>query len=208
MLTSPYKITRLLILLTSISLLNACSWASRMNPMHWFGKQECVDTNSEYLHTEDHAPLAIPADTDTPDRRNLLVIPEGKRNDVKGKCLDKPPSYFGNTARIAASPEETVADWAQAWANRNVDGVISMYSVNYGSDGTPVTPLEQRRAEIANGPLPEGRIRNLRVSAADNDRRLAKFTQQFGSTMVSKEITLVRESGVWKIVDEKVITAK
>jgi len=178
-----------------------------MDPFHWFTSKECVDKSSDYLTVEDHAPLAIPPGSDTPDRRNLFVIPEGKRNDVKGKCLDKPPSYFGNAARVAASPEETIADWAQAWADRNVDSVISMYSSQYGSLGA-VTSLEQRRSEIATGALPDGRVRGLKVSSLDNDRRLAKFNQTFGGTQVSKEITLIRESGMWKIIDEKVITAK
>jgi len=195
---------RLLALLISLFLLNACSW---MDPFHWFTSKECVDKSSDYLQVQDHPPLAIPPGSDTPDRRNLFVIPEGKRNDVKGKCLDKPPSYFGHTGRMAASPEETIADWAQAWADRNVDGVMSMYSSQYGSMGA-VTPLEQRRTEIATGPLPDGRVRGLKVSNLDNDRRLAKFNQTFGGTQVSKEITLVRESGMWKIIDEKVITAK
>ncbi|HEX2584253.1 MAG TPA: hypothetical protein VHL14_03910 [Steroidobacteraceae bacterium] len=196
--------TRLIALLISVFLLNACSW---MDPFHWFTSKECVDKSSDYLTVEDHAPLAIPPGSDTPDRRNLFVIPEGKRNDVKGKCLDKPPSYFGNAARVAASPEETIADWAQAWADRNVDSVISMYSSQYGSLGA-VTSLEQRRTEIATGALPDGRVRGLKVSSLDNDRRLAKFNQTFGGTQVSKEITLIRESGMWKIIDEKVITAK
>ncbi len=191
-------------MLICLGAVNACSW---MNNHHWFGSNECVDKSSDYLHTEDHPPLKIPPGADTPDRRNLFVVPEVKHNDVKGKCLDKPPSYFGQTGRVAASPEETVADWAQAWSERNVEGVLSMYSTSYGSSGT-VIPLEQRRTEIATGTLPEGRIKGLKVSVIDNDHRLARFTQKFGDTVVTKELTLVRESGGWKIVDEKVITAK
>jgi hypothetical protein len=198
------KTARLLILLVGMATLSACSW---INYHHWFGNRECVDKSSDYLSVENRAPLAIPPGVDTPDRRNLLVVPEAKRIDAKGKCLDKPPSYFGHVGRIAASPEETVADWAQAWSERNADGVISMYSTSYGSTGT-VTPLEQRRVEIATGPLPTGRIKGLKVSTVDNDHRLAKFIQTFGSTDVSKEITLVRESGLWKIVDEKIVSAK
>ena len=201
---SVLRTIRLIGVLASLGAISACSW---MNYHHWFGNNECVDKSSDYLHAEDRPVLAIPPGDDTPDRRNLFMVPEGKRNDTKGKCLDKPPSYFGNTSRVAASPEETVADWAQAWSERNVEGVISMYSTTYGSSGT-ATPLEQRRTEIATGPLPDGRIKNLKVSAIDNDHRLARFTQKFGDTAVSKELTLVRESGMWKIVDEKLITAK
>jgi len=190
--------------LLSLTALAGCSW---MNPFHWFGHQECVDTSSDYLHEEDRPPLALPPGTDTPDRRNLFVVPEVKRNDAKGKCLDKPPSYFGYTNRVAASPEEKIADWAQAWANRNANAVISMYSSSFGSDGGAVS-LTQRRTEIETGALPEGRLKGLKVSAVDNDRRLARFVQTFSGTAMTKEITLIREGGVWKIIDEKVITAK
>jgi hypothetical protein len=199
----PIRICQITLLATLASL-SGCSW---MNPFHWFGSRECVDNSSDYLHTEDHALLKIPAGADTPDRRNLFVVPEGTRNNAKGKCLDRPPSYFGYTGRIAASPEETVADWAQAWANRDSNAVISMYSAQFGSAGSTVS-LDQRRTEIQTGTVPEGRIRGLKVSSVDNDRRLARFVQIFGSTEVTKEITLIREGGVWKIIDEKVITTK
>lgn len=197
--TAMLRALRLPIALTGFAMLVACSW---------FRSSECTDKNAVYLHVEDHAPLQIPANLDTPDRHNLFVVPATKTNaSPKGKCLDTPPAYFGTTGRLAASPEETVADWAQAWADRNIDAVIGMYSTHYGSSGTAVS-LEQRRAEVINGPAADGRVKSLKVSTVDNDRQLAKFTQQFGSTIVHKELTLVRESGVWKILDEKVITAK
>ena len=202
--TSARRKISLLTLIASLNLLGACSW---MDPFHWFTSKECVDRSSDYLHVEEHPLLAMPPGADAPDRHNLLVVPDAQHNEIKGKCLDKPPRYFGYSGRIAASPEETVADWAQAWADRNADGVIAMYSSQYGTEGT-VTPLAQRHVEIETGPTPEGRIKNLKVSAIDNNRRLAKFTQTFGSTDVVKEITLIRESGVWKIIDEKVITTK
>ena len=199
------RIMRLLAILGCLSVINACSW---MNYHNWFGgNKTCVDTTSDYLHVEDRPLLKVPAGVDTPDRQNLFTVPEVKSKDAKGKCLDKSPSYFGYAGRIAASPEETVADWAQAWAEGNVDGVMSMYATNYGSQG-PVTSLDQRRVEIATGPLPDGRIRNLVVRNVDNDHRLAQFTQKFGDTDVVKHLLLVREGGLWKIEDEKVITTK
>ncbi len=203
--TTFQRTIRLLAVIACLSAVSACSW---MNYHHWFGKtDQCVDTKSDYLHVEDRPLLKVPPGVDTPDRHNLFVVPQVKAAQAQGKCLDKPPNYFGYAGRIAASPEETVADWAQAWADRNVEGVIAMYSTQYGSNG-PVTPLEQRRVEIATGPLPDGRVRNLVVRTEDNDHRLAQFTQKFGDTEVTKHLLLVREGGVWKIEDEKVITAK
>lgn len=172
---------------------------------------DCSNTKSTYLHAQDHAVLQIPEGVETPDRRGALVVPPAA-NAATGKsaCLDRPPAYFGTAGRIAASPEETVADWAQAWADRNVDAVLAMYSSHFGSDTPEVNGpawLEQRRAEVANGPVVSGRVKNLKITPMDDDRRLARFTQQFGTLAVQKELTLIRESGVWKIVNEKVLSS-
>jgi len=171
---------------------------------------DCADAKSIYLRAQDHAVLQIPPGVETPDRRNNLTIPpETTAAAGKTTCLDHPPSYFGTAGRIAASPEETVADWAQAWADRNVDAVIAMYSSKFGSDRPDTTGtaiLEQRRAEVANGPAASGRVKNLRITQPDPDRRIARFIQVFGTNAVQKELQLVRESGVWKIASENVIT--
>lgn len=171
---------------------------------------DCANSKSTYLHAQDHAVLQTPEGLETPDRRNALVIPAAKSDqDSKNTCLDRAPSYFGTAGRLAASPEEMVADWAQAWADRNADAVLAMYSSKFGNDvpdATGGTTLQQRRAEVADGPVAGARVKNLKITQPDNDRRIASFTQQFGASAVHKELTLIREGGVWKIVSEKVIT--
>lgn len=171
---------------------------------------DCANTKSTYLRAQDHALLQTPAGLEAPDQRNNLTVPPPTTAAAgKTSCLDHPPSYFGTAGRIAASPDETIADWAQAWADRNVDAVIAMYSSKFGSDGTDTTGtaiLEQRRAEVANGPAASGRVKNLRITQPDPDRRIARLIQVFGTNAVQKELQLVRESGVWKIASEKVVT--
>jgi hypothetical protein len=173
---------------------------------------DCEDKKSTYLHAADHAVLQTPEGLETADRRNALTIPAAK-GDPKNKnaCLDRAPTYFGTAGRLAASPEEMVADWAQAWADRNADAVLAMYSAKFASDSPDKTAeltLEQRRAEVANGPIAGARVKNLKIMQPDNDRRVASFTQQFGSSTVQKELTLIREGGVWKIAGEKVVAVK
>lgn len=173
---------------------------------------DCTDRKANYLRAKNNQELQIPSGLETPDRHNELKVPaESAAPTSKIACLNSPPSYFGTAGRIAASPEETVADWAQAWADRNVDAVLAMYSSQFTSTEAETSPsaiLEQRRAEVANGPAASGRVKNLKVTASNDDRRVARFTQLFGSNAVQKELTLVRESGLWKIAGEKVVTVE
>ena len=173
---------------------------------------KCDENQGAYLKAEDHAHLKLPEGSPTPDQHNALVVPDsnGKTVDKKA-CLQRSPSYFGTAGRIAASPEEMVADWAQAWSDRNSTAVISMYSTNkFESDapGGGEAWLAQRAKEVAEGPLPNGRITNLKIVQQGNDRRVASFVQQFGATSVHKELNLIRDAGLWKISAERVVTAQ
>lgn len=203
---SALQVSSKIMFLFGVLLLGAGLSACKSSPK----VADCNDRKAGYLRAQDHALLQIPDGLEPPDRRNALTIPtETVAQNAKSTCSDSAPSYFGTAGRIAASPEETVADWAQAWADRNVDAVIAMYSSKFGSDtpdssGTAV--LDQRRAEVANGPAVSARVKNLKITQADEDRRVARFTQQFGSNAVQKELTLIREGGVWKITSEKVVT--
>ncbi|MGD9841777.1 MAG: hypothetical protein AB7F79_02575 [Steroidobacteraceae bacterium] len=172
---------------------------------------ECDDNKSAYLQATDNGALTIPAGLETPEQRNALKVPvsNGKTIDPK-TCLQQPPSYFGTAGRIAASPEEMVADWAQAWADRNADAVMSMYSSEFSSDAPAGSAawLAQRRVEINSAPLPNSRVTDLKVASLGDDQRVATFAQRFADTTVRKELRLVRDAGLWKISEERVITAK
>ncbi len=171
---------------------------------------ECDENQSAYLQAQDHGPLTAADGLLLPDRRNAMRIPasNGKTVDTK-VCLQQAPSYFGTAGRIAASPEEMVADWAQAWADRNSSAVLAMYSSKFTTDAPAGSSawLAQRGTEVSDGPRPTGRVTNLKVAQQGNDERVASFTQQFGDTTVHKELTLIRDAGVWKISSERVITA-
>jgi hypothetical protein len=104
-----------------------------------------------------------------------------------------------------------VASWAQAWANREAEGVVSLYSSTFkaptDSAGSAAW-LEQRREQVAVGPLPESRVENLQVEPDGADRRIARFTQRFGPNVVQKELVLVREAGSWRIAEERVVEVR
>ena len=100
-----------------------------------------------------------------------------------------------------------MASWAQAWSERDADTVIALYSTQFEAptDAGRGPWLEQRREEVATANAPEAKIKNLKVTSGDADRRTATFVQYFGKNSVRKEMTLVREAGSWRIVSEKAV---
>lgn len=189
--------------LASFAALAACGGKDRI----------CRESNEPYLAARSHPPLRIPEGMTFPDRSGALEVPpapEGapQRPARPGDgCLADPPSYFRSAGTFARSPEEVVASWAQAWANREAEGVIALYSTRFKAPtdaADSASWLEQRREQVAVGPLPDSRIENLRIEP-DGERRIATFTQRFGANAVQKELVLVREAGSWRIVQEKVL---
>jgi hypothetical protein len=173
---------------------------------------KCDEKQGAYVNAEDRSRLNVPTNAPAADRRAALVIPPSNGKTVnKTECLQRSPSYFGTAGRIAASPEEMVADWAQAWADRNSTAVIAMYSSSTFTTDAPGGGdawLAQRGQEVSDGPLPNGRVTNLKIVQQGNDRRVASFIQQFGATSVQKELNLIRDAGLWKIAAERVVTAQ
>lgn len=173
----------------------------------------CVDDDEPYLAAKSNPPLKVPEGLSQPDRSAALEVPPAKAGTPRPaeKCLAAAPSYFRSSGMVARSPEEVVASWAQAWANREADGVIALYSTTFvaptESAGSAAW-LEQRREQVAVGPIPDSRVEGLKVDAEGGDRRVATFTQRFGTNTLQKELVLVRESGSWRIAQEKVIEVK
>lgn len=176
-------------------------------------EQVCPERNEPYLTSRDNPLLKVPDGMAQPNRSEALAIPEVKPAARSGRtaCLDEPPSYFRSAGTTARSPEEVVASWAQAWANREADAVIQLYSASFTppTDSSGSTPwLEQRREQVATGPVPDSMVEGLRVEPDGADRRVVTFVQKFGANSLRKELILVREGGSWRIVAEKVAEVK
>jgi hypothetical protein len=177
------------------------------------GSHTCNNTDEPYLTARTNEPLRIPEGLSKPDNATALTIPEVKSgNDASGSgCLAEPPSYFRSAGTVARSPEEVVASWAQAWAHREADAVIALYSSSFTAPTDTAGSaawLEQRREQVATGPVPDSMIENLKIEQDGADRRIASFVQKFGTNSLRKELTLVRESSSWRIVAEKVVDVK
>jgi hypothetical protein len=180
--------------------LGACGGADRT----------CEDSDEPYLAAANNPPLRVPDGLTAPDRSAALEVPAAPAtsNRSGSGCLAEPPSYFRSSGMVARSPEEVVASWAQAWANREGEGVVSLYSSTFVAPTDAAGSaawLDQRREQVTVGPVPDSRVENLRVESDGADRRVAKFTQRFGSNIINKELVLVREAGSWRIAQEKVI---
>jgi len=193
-----------LLLLSFVGFLSACGG----------GDSTCEDTNEPYLTAQNNPPLRVPDGLTLPDRSAALVVPPAKEASASGRpsgCLAEAPSYFRSSGTVARSPEEVVASWAQAWANREADGVLALYSSNFvaptDSAGSAAW-LEQRREQVTVGPVPESLVEGLQIESEGGDRRIARFTQRFASNSLKKELVLVREASSWRIVEERVVEVK
>ena len=172
----------------------------------------CTEKDQPYLASRNNPQIKVPDGMTQPNRAEALSIPEptAGRHTSSG-CLDEPPSYFRSTGTTARSPEEVVASWAQAWANREADAVVALYSGSFTAptDSAGSTAwLEQRREQVATGPVPDPLVEGLRVEPDGADRRIVRFVQNFGTNSLRKELTMVREGGSWRIVAEKVAEVK
>jgi hypothetical protein len=172
----------------------------------------CKEKNEPYLAARNNAMLKVPDGMTQPNRAEALTIPEPTAGRHTGSgCLDEPPSYFRSTGTTARTPEEVVASWAQAWANREADAVVALYSAGFtaptDSAGSAAW-LEQRREQVATGPVPDPVVEGMRVEPDGADRRIVRFVQKFGTNSLRKELTLVREGASWRIVAEKVAEVK
>lgn len=188
------------VLLGVMPLLAACGGSER----------SCISPDEPYLAAENNPPLRVPEGLDAPDRSEALTIPDlpaSAPRPNRTSCLDEPPSYFRSAGTVARSPEEVVASWAQAWANREADAVIELYSTKFQAPTDTTSSaawLEQRREQVATGPLPDPRVERLRVEPDGADRRIASFVQHFGANSLRKELILIREAGSWRILEERV----
>jgi hypothetical protein len=170
----------------------------------------CTDPDEPYLGARSNPQLHVPDGMTQPNRSEALAIPaeKGDRKQAgRTSCLDEPPSYFRSSGTVARSPEEVVASWAQAWASREADAVVALYSTHFvaPTDTAGASAwLEQRREQVATGPVPDSMVQGLKVEPDGADRRIASFTQRFGVNALKKQLVLVRESGSWRIVEERV----
>ena len=190
---------RLLALALPLAVLTGCSTT-----------RSC-DADAEYLLAAERARINLPADITPTERIQPLVIPpvdpEPTALDPAPRCLDEPPKFFARKGSVADPVEEALRLWAWAWASRKADTVLQMYSPDFqaAGEGGAAAFLEQRRQQVETGRSPEPKLEEVTVSASGADRRVVTFVQRFGEGGVRKEMVLVREGAIWRIVSERTL---
>jgi len=182
----------------------------------------CGGTAQPYLGARAVPSLKVPTGLDAPAHAGGINVPSETSAQAQpgasatasvtkagssGKCLDEAPSYFGTAISPLSLPEEIVAVWAEAWNERNTDRMMAAYSPNFTApEGTAKEAwLEQRREQVATGPVPAPGVQGLKMTQPAPDRRIATFTQRFENNTIRRELTFVRESNFWRIVAERVV---
>lgn len=138
----------------------------------------CEDMKGDYRLAKDAPALSIPEGMASPDRSAALVVPPVSKasSSGRGTCLESPPSYFGTSGRIAITPEQIITSWAQDWADRNADAVLTLYSENFVAPAESGRGpwLDERREQIVRGPVPDAKLEDLKVRDEGNKRPTIK----------------------------------
>ncbi len=118
---------------------------------------------------------------------------------------------------IALSDEklvtQTIQDWLQAWRKQDVGAYLAFYAKQFKTpDNESRSQWEQtRRTRVLRPKKIELRLSSLKVQIADTENATAIFHQDYRSDSygdkVIKELTFIKEDGVWRIRQERVVKA-
>lgn len=125
-----------------------------------------------------------------------VIAAAAKPAEPKPAISDKP----------AADIEAVIANWAQAWSKRDVDGYLAAYASDFAADGMTRGNWEvQRRARITAPKQIDVQISDLKIEQ-DSDTASATFRQAYRSdrlkSTVTKTLKLAQKNGQWRIVGE------
>lgn len=118
---------------------------------------------------------------------------------------------------IALSDEklvtQTIQDWLQAWRKQDVGAYLAFYAKQFKTpDNEPRSQWEQtRRTRVLRPRKIEIRLSALKLQIADTGNATAIFRQDYRSDSygdkVIKDLTFIKEDGVWRIRQERVVKA-
>lgn len=102
--------------------------------------------------------------------------------------------------------KSVVADWARAWADKDVDAYLGFYAAEYAPSGmTRADWVEQRRSRISSPKSIKIQISDLKLEQV-GEMATATFRQVYRSdrhqSTASKTLTFALQDGQWRIVGE------
>jgi outer membrane protein assembly factor BamE (lipoprotein component of BamABCDE complex) len=164
-------------------------------------------------------PLQLSASTKTES-----VAPAGARAPAlvpRAESIQPPisaqPSLLPAAKPGAPSDEklvvQTIQGWLGAWMKQDVESYLGFYAQQFKTpDNESRSKWEQtRRARVSRPRKIEIRLSALKVQIADAENATAIFRQDYRSDSyrdsVIKELTFMKQNGVWRIGQERVVKA-
>lgn len=164
-------------------------------------------------------PLQLSASTKTES-----AAPAGARAPLRAPRTEsiQPPISTQPSRLPAAKPSalsdeklvvQTTQDWLRAWMKQDVESYLGYYAKQFKTpDNEPRSKWEQtRRTRVSRPRKIEIRLSALKVQIADAENATAVFRQDYRSDSyrdsVIKELTFIKENGVWRIGQERVVKA-
>lgn len=146
------------------------------------------------------------------------AAPAGTRAPVAAQPTESTQPPPQPAARPGAVSEEklvmqTIQDWMHAWMKQDVEAYLAFYAKQFKApDNEPRSKWEQtRRTRVLRPKKIEIRLSSLKVQIADAENATAIFRQDYRSDsyrdQIIKELTFIKEQGVWRIRQERVVKA-
>ena len=108
---------------------------------------------------------------------------------------------------------QTIQNWLGAWMKQDVESYLGFYAKQFKTpDNESRSKWEQtRRSRVSRPRKIEIRLSALKVQIADAENATAVFRQDYRSDSfrdsVIKELTFIKQNGVWRIGQERVVKA-
>ena len=162
-------------------------------------------------------PTVAPSPDDPPGVADSLPVPRAESAPaLDAQPSAKPPAEamteIANTGSATQGLEDAVADWARAWAEKDVPAYLSSYSSNFrpASGMSHLAWVDERRARLSRPGSIEVEISSLEIELVTTDHAWARFDQAYASATyrdrVRKVLEWKRQAGEWKISREEVET--
>ncbi len=180
-----------------------------------------TDTGTVIETTENHALLRVEGNTVLrPGYRvelRIAVPVEAGRTllqQVRDPPIESAAATHRDEAKVLPSPAdasvgEFVSSWAQAWSDQRVDDYLEHYASNYRlPNGMSRSDWASQRSGRVLAPASIAvRIEELEIVSVASRVAVATFVQFYRSNTyedrVPKLLDLVRESGQWRILEER-----
>ena len=185
-----------------------------------FGPSRMADTGSRTKQTiKPAAPKTAALSTEPappiPDlspRDNKPAQPAADAGSAKPEAeapaKPAPVKPLALPAEPKAAAQKLLQAWAAAWSRRDVDTYLGFYADNYKADKSSHADwAEERRARITRPSAIEVELSNVKVEVKGAAQVVASFKQRYESNLLkaasNKRITLEKQGGTWKIVEER-----